>query len=213
MHKKLKTNKIIVWFIVLFAFSFIGCSNSTKTEPISINPNDYAKDVDVSDLRVQDYFPKKSMKKYFTGGFENGGFKQTIDKLEGDKVQVKQLDTGTGVAFVYQLTEKDIRIIFRTEVGDGNFKDDYIGTTEANSNDIILKAPLVVGTKWDNNSDGKYEITGVNVKVQTPAGTFYTVEVTYTNGEFVSIHNYAKDLGLVKSSVKGYSDSLLAKIE
>ncbi|WP_055666039.1 hypothetical protein [Desnuesiella massiliensis] len=99
------------------------------------------------------------------------------------------------------------------EVSDENFKDDYIGTTEANSNDIILKAPLVVGAKRNNDGDGKYEITGVNVKVQTLAGTFYTVEVTYTNGEFVSIHNYAKDLGLVKSSIKGYSDSLLVKVE
>ncbi|WP_055666040.1 hypothetical protein [Desnuesiella massiliensis] len=103
MHKRLKTNKIFVWFIVLFAFSFIGCSNSTKADSKPFNPNDYAKEIDASDLRVQDYFPKKSMKKYFTGGFENGGFKQTIDKFKGDKVQVKQLDTGTGVAFVYQL--------------------------------------------------------------------------------------------------------------
>ena len=192
---------------------------SVKTDSTSTEPSDYTKGGDAIDLRVQDFFPQKSMKKYFSGGFENGGFTESIDKFAGDKVQVKGLNTGIGFAYVYQITEEYIRRIFRTEEGDGKFKDDYIGTTEDNSNDIILKAPLVVGTKWTNDTEGNCEITGVNVKVQTPAGTFSAVEVTvtYTNKEIVSKHYYAKDLGLVKNSIilsEGLTlDDLLIKVE
>jgi hypothetical protein len=213
MYRKLKIDKIIIWFIVLFIFGFIGFSNSTKTDSISVNPKSSTKGEEAVDLRIQDYFPKKGMKKYFTGGFENAGFIQIIDKFEGDKAQIKQLDSGTGVALVYQVTEMDIKIIFGTEVGDGKFKDDYIGTVTANRNDILLKAPILVGTKWTNDRERKCEITGVNVKVKTPAGTFYTIEVTNTSGEYLSKDYYAKDLGLVRVSTKGYDDSLLIKIE
>jgi hypothetical protein len=191
--------------------------NSAKRDSISAKPSDYSEGGEIIEPRVQDFFPKNPMKKYFSGGFENAGFTETIDKLAGDKVQVKWLNTGTGFASVYELKEEDIRRIFRTEENDGKFKDDYIGTTEDNSNDIILKAPLVVGTKWTNDGEGKYEITGVNVKAQTPAGTFYTVEVTYTKGEFVKADYYAKDLGLVKSSIilkdDLRMDDLLIKVE
>lgn len=213
MCSKLIISKSILWVMVLFAFSFIGCSNSTKTDSVSTKKSNYAKVGDASNFIVQDYFPKKNMKKYFSGGFENGGFTQTIDKFQGEKVQEKQLDTGTAVASVYQVTDKDIRKIFVTEVGDGKFKDDYIATAEANRNDIILKAPLSVGTQWADDRDGKYEITGINVKVETSAGTFYTVEVTYTRGDYVNKKYYAKYLGLVKSSIKGYGDDLLIKVE
>lgn len=214
MKKELKINKTIISIMVLFAFGFIGCINSTKTDSRSVNPKHSAKGKEAAELRVQDYFPKKTMKKYFSGGFENeGGSTETIDKFEGDKVQAKQLDNATGVAIVYRVTEEDIRIIFSAEVGDGKFKDDYIGTTKANRNDIILKAPLAVGTQWSNDGDGKHEITGVNIKVKTPAGTFRTIEVTYTSGEYVSKKYYAKDLGIVKSSSKVSVDSLLIKIE
>jgi uncharacterized ubiquitin-like protein YukD len=72
------------------------------------------------DIRVQDYFPRKTMIKQFSGGFENGGYKHIIDKIDKDKVQVKQLDTGT--ALIYQVCENDIRLIFRNKNLKGSLK-------------------------------------------------------------------------------------------
>ena len=163
------------------------------------------------ELRVQDYFPSKTMTKQFSGGYENQGFKHIIDKIYEDKFQVKQVDSGTGVIFIYQVSDNDIRLIYSHEVSDGKFQENYIGTVQPNSDKIILKAPLEVGTKWTDDADGKYEITGINVGVKTPAGRFVAVEVTFLRGDFKTKSYYVKGLGLVKSS--GYSEDVLVKIE
>lgn len=165
------------------------------------------------DIRVQDYFPRKTMIKQFSGGFENGGYKHIIDKIDKDKVQVKQLDTATATILVYQVSENDIRLIFRNEEPDGKFKKDYIGIVKPNVDEIILKSPLEVGTQWTDNSDGKYEITGINIGVKTPVDTFSTVEVTLLRGGSEVKMYYGKDLGLVKKIIKGYSEDELIKVE
>jgi hypothetical protein len=213
------TNKLIIGFMILLTFSFTGCTNSITMDSISVKPSDYVKGEEAAELKVQDYFPSKPVKKYFTGGFENGGFTHTFEKFEGDKVQVKQFDTAVGIALIYQISDEHIRKIYAGEMPDGKHDEDYIGKVQANSNDVILKGPLVVGTKWTNDKGDKYEISGVNVNVKTQAGTFNTVEVTvkYTGWDTVNKFYYAKDLGVVKSSIildKGLiMDDLLIKIE
>ena len=105
----------------------------------SITTNDPTKNNPNKELRVQDYFPSKTMTKQFSGGYENQGFKQITDKIDEDKVQVKQMDSGTGVILIYQVSQNDIRLIFSREVSDGKFKENYIGTVEPNDDRIILK--------------------------------------------------------------------------
>jgi hypothetical protein len=180
---------------------------------IGITLKNFAKNHDSQEVRVRDYFPKKTMIKHFSGGFENGGFKHIIDKIDKDKVQVKQIDTGTGVIRIYQVSDNDITLIFSREESDGKFKEDYIESLKANTSEVILKAPLEVGTKWRDDRDMKYEITGINVEVKTQAGKFSTVEVTEIRDSFEVKRYYAKELGLVKTSIKGYGEDELIKVE
>lgn len=194
-----KSIRIIVCvLVIILGLALNGCSNPSEPK---VN------------LSVKNYFPKRTMTKHFSGGYENGGFTHTVDMIVKDKVQVKQMDTGTGVILVYQISDSDIRLVFSREVPDGGFKENYIETLEANTDEIILKAPLELGNSWTDNEDGKFEITGVNVQVKTPAGRFDTVEVTFTRGDFEVRRYYASDLGLVKSSIKGYGKDELIKIE
>lgn len=165
------------------------------------------------EIRVQDYFPSKPIIKQFSGGFENGGYKHIIDIINKDKVQVKQLDTATAAILIYQVSEKDIRLIFKNEEPDGKFKKDYMGIVKSNVDEIILKSPLKVGTKWADNSEGKYEITGINVEVKTPVGSFPTVEVTLLRGGLEIKMYYAKELGLLKRTIKGHGIDELIKVE
>jgi hypothetical protein len=178
----------------------------------NITTNALAKNNENKELRVQDYFPSKTIKMYFSGGFENGGYTNIIDKIDKDKVQLKSLNTGSGGIAIYQISENDIRLIFRREVPDQNFEENYIGTFKPNTDEIILKAPLEVGTKWTDNADGKYKITGINVSTKTPAGTFSSIEVTFLRGDFEVKIYYAKDLGIVKRSSIG-NESELIKVE
>jgi hypothetical protein len=180
---------------------------------IVITLNYPTKNDESQELRVQDYLPRKIMIKKFSGGFENGGFKHIIDKVYEDKVQVKQLDTATGVILIYQVSENDIKLIFRSEEPNGKFKEDYIETVKPNTSEIILKSPLEVGTKWSDNAGMRYEITGINVTVITPAGKFSAVEVTSLRDSFEVKRYYVRDFGLVKTSIKGYGDEELVKVE
>ena len=164
------------------------------------------------ELKVKSYFPKEEMIKKFSGGFENSGFTQTIDRIKNEKSQIKQVDTGTGVIVIYEVTDENISLIYTKEVSNGEFKEDYLDNIEPNMNKEILKAPLEVGTKWNNEQDGEFQITGINVKVKTPAGKFYAIEVTYINNDFVSKKYYVKNLGLVKEISKEFNNTELIDI-
>lgn len=181
---------------------------------IVITTSSCAKSSKIPDLRVEDYFQNKNMIKHFSGGFENGGFKQITDKIEKDKIQVVQQDTGTSVILIYQISaNNNISLIYRKEELGGKSKENYIGIVNPNADDIILKAPIEVGTSWTDNLDIKYEITGINVAVNTPAGTFSAVEVTSLKDAFKSKMYYAKDLGLVKRTIEGSGEDQLIKVE
>lgn len=210
MRKKL-LEIIILGFILLYGFSLTGCNNSREPIANLSNPSDSNSEKEKV-LLVQDYFPNKTMTKRFSGGFENGGFTHTIDIVNQDKVQVKQQDTGTGVILVYQISVNDIKLIFKNEVSDGNFKENYLDSFKNNVDEIILKAPIKVGTNWTDTDGGEYEITGVNNQVNTPAGTFETIEVTFRKGDFEIKRYYARNLGLVKSSTKGHREDKLIEI-
>ena len=162
------------------------------------------------DLKVEEYFPNRKMTKEFSGGYEKEGFSHIVERLENGKVLMKQWDTGTGVAQVYQITDRDIRLIY-SETGE-SFLKDYINEVTPNTDYIILKAPLTVGTKWTSNTGGINEITGVNIKILTRAGVFYTVEVTHKDNEYESKSYFAKNVGLIKRTHRGYGSDNLVKL-
>lgn len=200
-----KTIEIFIFMIVvILGLNISGCG---KLSNPSVTNTEKEKE-----LLVKAFFPTKTMIKRFSGGFENSGFTHTIDIVNQDKVQVKQLDAGTGVIFVYQISVNEIRLIFNREVSDGNFEENYINSIKNNADKVILKAPIKVGTNWSDSKGGIYEITGVDVQLNTPAGIFDTIEVTFRKGDFEIKRYYAKDIGLVKSSTKGYSEDELIEI-
>ncbi|MCX7709922.1 MAG: hypothetical protein N2484_08720 [Clostridia bacterium] len=200
---------------VLFALNgFHSPARPMDLRSFGLTDNKIGKNNDEdSKLTVQDYFPKRTMKKHFSGGFENEGFTHTIDRFDKDKIQVKQFDTGTGVILVYQVTSKEIRLIYSREVPDGSFKENYLDELKNNTDKVILKTPLKVGTTWTDSEGGEHRITGINVRVKTPAGTFNAIEVTFQSGNFEMKSYYAKDIGLVKRSTKGYGEDVLLKIQ
>lgn len=163
-------------------------------------------------LNVSDYFPQVEMTLEYSGGFENAGFTQIVDRIEGDKVQIKHIDTGAYLAMVYQVTDEYIKLIYAEEVSGEGFKENYLESFNPNRGQIILSEPLEVGFKWTVD-DSQYEITGTNVEITTPAGTFNTIEVIQIRDEFEVKSYYAKELGLVKRIIEGYGVDELISVE
>lgn len=81
-----------------------------------------------------------------------------------------------------------------------------------NRSKVVLKYSMKIGTKWTNDSDSRYESTGVNVKIETPGEMFNVIEVTYARGENESKPYYAKDIGFVKR-INGYVQDEFLKVK
>jgi len=82
--------------------------------------------------------------------------------------------------------------------------------------DAILIGPIEIGTSWVRNpfdpphTHDQREITGVDISITTPAGTFNTIEVTtfspHNPDYFIQPRTkdfFARDMGVVKSVVHG----------
>lgn len=212
--------KRLLVFSIIFALfiSQLSCSPSTMTEkpqngqtqtPGDIADNNQNTDPnDVPQLAVlTDYLPNKEMIKVFTGGFENSGMVHIIEKVNDQKVQIRQSDTGATIIKVYEATEEAIYLVYTKMLYD-HAEGDFTGE-DHNRNEVVLKSPLAVGNSWEEYGM-THAITKLDARVSTPAGVFQAIEVTATDGaSYTRISYYAKGLGLIKSTASGFKDELI----
>ncbi|NLL81365.1 MAG: hypothetical protein GX231_03545 [Tissierellia bacterium] len=194
-----KTNKKILIICILLVILSIGFS---RKEEIQVNEKH----------KLLEYYPQKEMIKIFRDDLGNKGFTQIVDKIENNKVQIKQIDELTSVVMIYEIKEDYIKLIFTEEVGENKFKEDYIKELNPNRNDFIIKAPIKVGTKWHDNLGGYYEIIKTDAIVKTSLDEFEAIVVRYKNDDFTVKEYYSKDLGLVKIVVNNFSAYQLEEI-
>ncbi len=74
----------------------------------------------------------------------------------------------------------------------------YNNLNDVNDDEVIIKDPIEVGTKWDVEG-GTREITKVDVEIFTDVKTYDAVEVKIIRNEVTTLEYYAKDVGLIKS--------------
>jgi Sporulation and spore germination len=83
--------------------------------------------------------------------------------------------------------------------GEIYYKSDLTGE-DANSSDVLLKEPIIEGTKWDLSDGSQREITGMSVAIETPYDSLEALEVTTTkDGQTIQKQYYVLDIGMVKS--------------
>ncbi len=170
---------------------------------------------------VTDYTPNVPMVKLYSGGYENSGYVEKVDYVSKDKIQLKHLSGAMAGVSVYSISKDKILVSYRTEedlAGDRQqeLDENYIDLS-SNSQETILKGPIKKGTAWTDAVDhgtNAYEITGVDVKVNTPAGDFTAIEVTYSSTDStIQVKNYyAKGLGLVKVAIEDYYAMVLSSV-
>ncbi|KGG79441.1 hypothetical protein Y919_12065 [Caloranaerobacter azorensis H53214] len=187
------------YIILLLGLSILlsSCLNDT------INTNN-------TKINIKDYVPKNNLVKVFNGGFEGYGKIYIVNKINENMYQINQIDYGTGLVSIYEKTNDYIKLIYRSEVD--SFDKNYLNK-KLNKNDIVLQTPIKVGTNWKNEDNTKYEITGVDVDVNTPSGYYSTLEVTIRKNDIEIKKYYAKGIGLVKSISNGHVNEELVKIE
>lgn len=162
---------------------------------------------------IGDYYPfTQNVKMVYEGqGNEFASYTTYVDYITTDKIQIRTNNGGTEYVTVLQNSDGMLAEINR--IPEMFYKTDYTGSNSTTS-DVLLKEPLIEGTKWTGSDGSEREITGTDVAVETPYGDFEALEVTTTtNGLTVEKSYYALDIGLVKTVYTGEEDEVSSSLK
>lgn len=196
--KQVKINLLSTLVIVAILIGGCAKTNIPTPAPDSTKPNHQVENSIAIKNKPSDFFPltKGSTWQYKGEGNEYASFTREVIFTKDNLAQVREDNGGTVSASVFKSTDNEIvRTFFQGEEAYGE-----INLLEQKSNDelIVLKAPLEVGTKWEN-STGMREIVDVNASVETPAGRFEKcIVVKITSPDSTLYEYFHEGVGMVK---------------
>jgi len=197
--KKLMKPFILASLLLVFVLPVVGCGQE-ETPP--------------EEAMIQDYFPfDENVKMVYEGqGNEFASYITYVDYISDDKIQIRVNNGGSESVNVLQNSEGAL-IEINSWGGDVFYKTDWTGE-EATTSTILLKEPLVEGTKWNLSDGSQREITGLKVAIETPYDSFEALEVTTTkDGQTVRKQYYALGIGLVKSIFLGEEEEISSSLK
>lgn len=196
--------KMMLVAVLVLAMSFSGCDQQKDQDDTPNNKNETAQDnkkeEKSAELKIEDYFPMRADTQYeYEGsGNEFASYKEHVDYIENNKFQRRVDNGGRVVAEVIEVGSGEVKkILSRPEM---YYRENLI-RFNPEEEDIILKAPIKVGTEW-NVEVGARKITSVSADVSTPSGKYKAIEVVTKGDSVETTHYYAKGVGLVKSVFK-----------
>lgn len=181
-------------------------NNLTPTQqPILTQPaqeQEDTKDTVTDTLKLSDYFPLLADIEYIYEGTGNeyAAFTRYTDFLdtENNRIQTRTNNGGTETVRVIEIAEGKVSVA--SIISECYYRDNLLTAepTEANP-EVLLMEPLVAGTEWVLPDGRRRAITGVEVAVETPSGSYNAIEVTSYGNDSTIKDYYASQLGLVKS--------------
>ena len=186
-------------------------SAEDTTESSAEESNDKSEAVN----ELEQWVPKTpNVERIYAGeGSEFAEFTTYPQFIHEDTVQIKHQNPGITTYSIYEYREDSIVEIF-THHG-GLMRDDFANTaktSDSEGEEIILKAPIEVGTQWEDRDGQSVEITATDLELAAPNGTVSGIEVTTTtidqDGHEGKIYRYyGKGIGLVKEVAELSSDA------
>ncbi|HHY77022.1 MAG TPA: hypothetical protein GX498_00760 [Clostridiales bacterium] len=192
----MKYKRIICFTFILMLTVFLLTSCTQETEkPGTEEPQEQEEKNDIGA-----YYPLAvgNQWEYEGIGNEYALYTQKVVYSKDNKYQVMINNGGTITANIYVLSDDSlVRTYTEAEVYD----EKNVLDEKENIEDIIIKGPIEVGTKWESQGN-QHEITDVDATVTVPAGTFencIVIKETYKESGAFSNYYYCKGVGLVKS--------------
>lgn len=152
----------------------------------------------VQSRSLQSYFPMKENVRYvYEGkGNEYASYNALIDYISDGRIQLRVNNGGTETVQVYELKNgKLTRLLSRAET---YFRENFLKASNT-AEEVELMEPLQKGTSWRLKDSSTRTITGVDVNVTTPSGSYKAIEVTTQSKDSKTVNYYARDVGLIKS--------------
>lgn len=146
---------------------------------------------------VSNYFPfTKDVYKKFRGiGNEYAEFESYVDYSVDNAVQIRNVNPGTTSVSVYLIENGDLKRVFFE--GETYFRHNL--THFRNREEIIIKSPVREGTEWTAENGTTRTITGLDIEITVPAGTYKALEITTYYTDSTVKDYYVRDIGLVKT--------------
>ncbi|WP_228201978.1 GerMN domain-containing protein [Clostridium prolinivorans] len=179
--------------------------NENKNNNPSVEPKDNNANIGVNEntsnnakYTIKDIYPftLNTLYTYEGKGNEYASFTVWVDYIKNDKIQLRKNNGGTEIANVIEYKNGELKLVYSKE--ETYYREDFT-SKKPNTDEILLKEPIVKGTSWNVSNDRKRYISNIDIDVDTPLGTFKAVEVTTEGKDFKDIDYYVPQKGLVKS--------------
>ena len=205
---------VITAALVLSALlALSGCARILQPGmPDDVSPPDNPLPAEALELNLEDYIlPIDNARYNYEGtGMEYAQYSAWVDYRYDDALQIRTDNGGTVMAGVYRFDgEKLIRTFNQGET----YHREDMTRRENNSQDVILMEPLAEGTSWILEDGSKRTITALDIKVDTPSGSYKAIEVTTEYEDSKTFDYYVKGTGLVKSVFSGDGYEVISALE
>ncbi len=208
----------IIVILAIAAMVFSGCSRDkeegkrpedisptpqpTVTLPAEVTPE--ADDTEAEGeetLMLEDYYPLEADTEYIYEGEGNeyAGYYRYVDYIDPAKnrIQIRMNNGGSETVQVLELKNKSLSVTYQK--AECYYRENFMERAASEGTEVLLQEPLVQGTNW-TLSDGRTRyISGTEVPVSTPHGSFKALEVTTKGEDSMARDYYAAGMGLVKS--------------
>ncbi len=200
--------KLCIVLAIAAALLFAACSaNVAKPEGTVENASN---NTHIADL----FTANENTRLVYQGeGNEYASYEVYTDYTKDGYLQQRIITGGTTVVRVIRMNKNKAEIVFSQ--GEIYYRQNML-EMKKNPPETLLKAPLEAGHSWLLGDGRIRTVTGIDVPVETPAGSFSTVEVTSEGPYGKAMDYYAKGVGLVKTvyvSEGGPVISALSQIE
>lgn len=195
---------LYIGLLTVLILSLIGCSSGPENEAAESNDEIDEEMIEVDEVETEtisiiDYYPfeENLIMDYEGEGIEYAEQTRIVEFIEDNKIQIKIENPGTTFVKVLEYSNGELKEVF----GEGEFYHiENMLHSIRNSDNIILKEPLEVGTSWTNQDGDIIEITNLDEEIETPYDKYQALEVTtkFANGASEKRY-YAKHVGFVGS--------------
>ena len=206
----------LILFALLLASAF-GCSPKQTEGAASLFPSPPESPAPSEAAgTVSEYYPSVENTHYLYQGEGNeyASYDVYVDYTSETGVQQRLNNGGTVLARVVEIADGKVTCVYSRE--ESYYRENALLKSDGRQ-EVLLMEPIRVGTSWTLIDGSVCTITGTDISVETPSGTYsaVAVETVYSNGG-KSVEYYAKGIGLVKtvSSGEGYEvSSSLSEIQ
>ena len=179
-------------------------SGTPAATPTPLPGDDTSKEPDDTQdpaLTVKDYFPMTEGMEYIYEGLGNeyASYTRITDYIDeaNSRFQTRTDNGGTETVRVIEIKDGKVSVI---KLVNEAYDIDNLLTEEINGADaeVLLMEPLVKGTEWTLPDGRRRVISAVDAAIDTPAGSYQTIEVTTSSEDSTIREYYAPEVGLVK---------------